>query len=297
MTIEALRTPDERFANLPGFDYEPNYIDDLEGYEGLRMHYVDEGQGDVTFLCLHGEPSWSYLYRKMIPVFTAAGHRAVAPDFLGFGRSDKPTKRSDYSFHFHRNMLLRFIERLDLKNVCLVVQDWGGLLGLTLPMTFPDRINRMIVMNTALAVGLPAGKGFNQWRQYVIDNPDFDIPKLFKRSEPTLTDEEAAAYDAPFPDASYRAGVVEFPQMVMTDPEMEGVKESMAAGQFFGTEWSGQTFMAIGMTDPVLGPKVMKMLHGVIKGCNEPMEVENAGHFVQEQGGPVAEAALAYFGL
>jgi haloalkane dehalogenase len=141
MPIEALRTPEGRFAILPGFPYAPNYIDDLPGYEGLRFAYIDEGPADAetVFLCLHGEPTWSYLYRKMLPVFTAAGHRVVAPDLFGFGRSDKPVSDEIYTFDFHRESLLRFVERLDLRGIALVCQNWGGLLGLTLPMDHPDR--------------------------------------------------------------------------------------------------------------------------------------------------------------
>ena len=159
--MKALRTPDDRFENLPGWDYAPHYVENLPGYDGLRMHYVDEGpaDADVTFLCIHGEPSWAYLFRKMIPVFTGAGHRAVAVDMFGFGRSDKPVDDETYTYHFHRNALLAFVEKLDLKNVCLVVQDWGGLLGLTLPMDAPARYTRLIVMNTGLPGGEEARKG------------------------------------------------------------------------------------------------------------------------------------------
>ena len=162
MTIESLQTPDERFAELADWPYAPRYVDDLPGYAGLRMHYVDEGPADaeVTFLCIHGEPSWAYLFRKMIPVFTGADGtttpcRVVAMDLFGFGRSDKPVDDAVYTYHFHRNALLAFVEQMALKNLCLVVQDWGGLLGLTLPLAAPDRYTRLIIMNTAL----PAGEG------------------------------------------------------------------------------------------------------------------------------------------
>jgi len=298
MTIEALRTPDDRFDNLPDWDFPPNYIDDLEGYEGLRAHYVDEGpkDSDRTFLCLHGEPSWAYLYRFMIPHFTASGARVIAPDFLGFGRSDKPVNDADYTFHFHRNYLLRLIERLDLQNVTLVCQDWGGLLGLTLPMDMQDRFKRLIVMNTGLAVGLPAGKGFDEWREYAKNTPDMPVGGLMKRSTPHLSEAEVAAYDAPFPDHRYKAGVRRFPQLVMTDPEMEGVDISKRAAVFWNEEWQGKSFMAIGMKDPVLGPPAMKMLAGIIKGCPEPMEIAEGGHFVQEWGNEIAPAALKHFG-
>ncbi|MEM8951443.1 MAG: alpha/beta fold hydrolase, partial [Pseudomonadota bacterium] len=145
--MDALRTPDDRFRDLPGFDFAPHYVDSLPGYEGLRGHYLDEGDptSDDVFLCLHGEPSWSYLYRKMIPVFAAAGIRVIAPDWLGFGRSDKPVEDAVYSFDFHRDYMLAFIRHLDLRNITLVCQDWGGVLGLTLPMEMPDRFKRLLI--------------------------------------------------------------------------------------------------------------------------------------------------------
>lgn len=156
MTIEALRTPDQRFSSIPNFNYAPKYVDDLPGYGGLRMGYVDEGPRSAgCFLCLHGEPTWSFLYRKMIPVFLDAGDRVVAPDLFGFGRSDKPVRQDDYSFRFHRDSLLRFVERLDVRDITLVCQDWGGLLGLTLPLdeNFRARLSRLIVMNTTIGSG------------------------------------------------------------------------------------------------------------------------------------------------
>jgi haloalkane dehalogenase len=164
MSIEALRTPDERFSLLPAFPYEAHYVDNLDGYESLRMAYIDQGDKNskTTFLCLHGEPSWSYLYRKMIPVFTVAGYRVVAPDLFGFGRSDKPTNETTYTFDFHRNSLIRLIERLDLNNVTLVCQDWGGLLGLTIPMDMQKRFARLLVMNTAIPIGEPLSDGFKK---------------------------------------------------------------------------------------------------------------------------------------
>jgi len=298
MTIDAIRTPDDRFENLPDFGFKPHYVDNLPGYEGLRAHYIDEGPKDAehTFLCLHGEPSWCYLYRQMIPHFTASGARVIAPDFFGFGRSDKPVNDEDYTFHFHRNYLLRLIEYLDLKNITLVCQDWGGLLGLTIPMDMADRFSRLIVMNTAIAVSIPAGKGFNEWREYAKNTPDMPVGDLMKRSTPHLSKDEIAAYDAPFPDHHYKAGVRMFPQLVMTDPDMEGVATSKRAAQFWNEAWHGKSFMAIGMKDPVLGPPAMRMLAGLIKNCPEPLEIADGGHFVQEWGNEIAPAALRYFG-
>ena len=297
---EILRTPEERFDNLPGFPYSPRYIENLKGYDGMRMHYLDEGPPDAShvFLCLHGEPTWSFLYRKMIPVFTGAGHRVVAPDNFGFGRSDKPVEDETYQFDFHRGSLIAFIEWIDLKNIILVCQDWGGLLGLTLPMEMPDRFSRLLVMNTTLGTGeAKLSKGFLAWRQFVKDNPDFDVPGLMKRACPHLTDEECRAYDAPFPDVRYKAGVRRFPAMVPDRPEAPGADLSRKARDWLKSEWAGETFMAVGMQDPVLGPPVMKALRKVIRGCPDPYEVEDAGHFVQEAGAVVAKTALDAFGL
>ncbi len=306
MTLEKLRTPDDRFNSLPDWPFAPQYISDLPGYAGLRMHYVDEGpkEGPV-FLCIHGEPSWAYLFRKMIPEFTSAGYRTIAVDMFGFGRSDKPVDDNLYTYNFHRNALLAFVERLNLKDVCLVVQDWGGLLGLTLPLEAPDRYSRLIVMNTGLPGGEKAGQGFADWRAYNRQNPDLNVGGLMKRSTPILNEAEAAAYDAPFPDQRYKAGVRRFPELVMlregdaelTDASKEGVETSLKARKFWSQDWTGDSFMAVGMQDPVLGPPAMAALHAMIKNCPDPMELAEAGHFVQEWGAPVAKAALEHFGL
>ncbi|MEZ5921712.1 MAG: haloalkane dehalogenase [Parvularculaceae bacterium] len=308
MTIEALRTPDDRFMGLPGWSYAPHYIDDLAGYESLRMHYVDEGPADaeVTFLCIHGEPSWAYLFRKMIPVFTAAGHRVVAPDMFGFGRSDKPVDDATYTYHFHRGALLAFVEKMDLKNICLVCQDWGGVLGLTLPMEAPSRYTRLLVMNTGLPGGEEAPEGFGMWRAFNRSQPDLDVAALMQRATPILSDAEAAAYAAPYPDKRYKGGVRRFPELVMlkekgaadlTPESKEGLETSLRARSFWSNDWNGDSFMAIGMQDPVLGPPAMHFLRQFIKGCPEPMEVADAGHFVQEWGEPIAKAALEKFSI
>lgn len=293
MTLETVRTPDERFSSLPDWPYEPHYVDDLPGYEGLRMHYVDEGPRDApVFLCLHGEPTWAYLYRKMIPAFLEAGSRVVAPDFFGFGRSDKPVADDAYTWVFHRNALLRLIERLDLTDVTLVVQDWGGVLGLTIPVDMPERVSRLLIMNTAFATGAEPTEGFVAWRDYVARTPDLDVTGLMKRMCDDLTDEEAAAYGAPFPSPEFKAGVRTFPALVPTSPDMDGVTVSREAVEWWSTEFDGQSFMAIGEADPVLG-SVMPIMHRIIRGCPEPMRLPSVGHFVQEQDGEqVARAAL-----
>jgi len=289
-----LRTPDDRFAATPGFAWAPHYLD----HKGQRVHFIDEGARDasVTALCLHGNPSWSYLYRHMIPVFTAAGLRVVAPDLIGFGRSDKPLEESAHSFDFHRDMLLSFIEQLDLKNILLVCQDWGGLFGLTLPMAMPERFTRLLVMNTGLGMG-DLTDGFRQWRSYSNSQPDMAVGKLFKRGKPALSDAEMAAYDAPFPDATYKAALRAFPNLVPDGAEAPGAALSREAAAFWRDRWQGDSFMAIGMQDPVLGPPAMRALHKIIRNCPPPLEVPEGGHFVQEWGAPIAGAALAHFNL
>lgn len=294
--IEALRTPDGRFSELPDYEFEPRYVEQLPGFEGLRMQYLDEGQpGGPVFLCLHGQPTWSYLYRKMIPIFAEAG-RVIAPDLFGFGRSDKPVDDEVYTFEFHRESLLRFIEALDLRHITIVCQDWGGLLGLTLPVEFPDRIERLIVMNTGIGTGeRPLGDGFEAWKAYNRSQPDLAVGGLIKRATPILSAEEVAAYDAPFPDVRYKAGVRRFPELVPPTPDAPGAALSRRARDFLRDEWSGHTFMAIGMRDPVITPNAMRSLCAQIRGCPDPMLIEEAGHFVQEWGEPVARAALQAF--
>ena len=302
---DALRTPDSQFADLPGYPWPPHYLSDLPSLQGLRMHYLDVGAsqgradastGQTTYLCLHGNPAWSYLYRKMIPVFLSAGHRVVAPDLIGFGKSDKPKKDEAHSFTWQRQTLLELVERLDLKNVVLVVQDWGGLLGLTLPLANPERYKGLLVMNTFLATGeQPLAPGFLAWREMCAKNPQFDIAKLFARGNPQMSKDECAAYMAPFPDAGQRAGTRAFPALVPELKESDGAAVSRQSRDFWLNQWTGQTLMAIGEQDPVLGPPVMNHLRSQIRNCPEPMLIPAAGHFVQEHGQEIAQAALQYF--
>ena len=296
--VEMLRTPDERFLDLAGFPYDPVYIDDLKGFEGLRMHYLDEGpqHADHIFLCLHGEPTWSYLYRRMITIFTATGNRVVAPDFFGFGRSDKPVKEAVYTFEFHRNALIAFIEYLDLTNISLVCQDWGGILGLTLPMDMPDRFSRLLIMNTTLGTGdVQLSKGFLDWRAWVSKNPDMSAGRLLKLTCPHLSEKECAAYDAPFPDIRYKAGVRRFPEIVPDRMNAPGAALSRNAREWLRDKWTGQVFMAVGIKDPVLGPPVMQALRNDIQNCGKPYEHPEAGHFVQEWGEEIARKGLSAF--
>ena len=295
---DALRPPDAAFADLPGYPWRVHHVQDLPSQNGWRMAYVDEGPPDapITWLCLHGNPAWSYLYRHMIPVWTAAGHRVVAPDLIGFGRSDKPKKATAHSFGFHRQVLLEFIERLDLQRVVLVVQDWGGILGLTLPMAAPQRYQGLLVMNTLLATGdEPLSPGFLAWRQMCAERPDYSVSRLFARGNPHLTEAECAAYDAPFPDRGHRAALRAFPALVPEHPQDDGAAISRQAATFWSEQWQGRSLMVIGQADPVLGEPVMRKLHTCIRNCPPPVWLGQAGHFVQEHGGPVARQALAHF--
>lgn len=295
---DAVRTPQERFENLPGYPWPPHHVSDLPSLAGLRMHYVDEGpaHAPLTWLCLHGNPAWSYLYRKMIPIFLEAGHRVVAPDLIGFGKSDKPKKEGAHTFGWHRQVLLEFVERLDLRNVVLVVQDWGGLLGLTLPMAAPGRYRGLLVMNTVLGTGdAPLSPGFLAWREMCRTKPDFDVARLFARGNPQMSAAECEAYNAPFPDRGHRAALRAFPPMVPDRPDADGAAVSREAREFWRTQWNGRSLMAIGAQDPVLGEPVMNALRADIRDCPEPMVLPQAGHFVPEHGEPIARAAVGYF--
>ncbi|MBD3212958.1 MAG: alpha/beta fold hydrolase [Candidatus Lokiarchaeota archaeon] len=298
--MEILRTHEDRFENLPNFPYEAKYEEDLNGFEKLRLHYIDEGKKDAkyTFLCLHGQPTWAYLYRKMIPIFLKYKHRVIAPDFFGFGKSDKPVDENTYTFNFHRETLKSFITNLDLTNIILVCQDWGGILGLTLPMEMKERFTHLIVLNTTLGTGdYEMTKGFLDFKEWVNNNPDLDAGRLICRASPILSEEECVAYSAPFPTTKFKAGVRRFPNIVPLNRNDEGAKISRKARTFLKNKWTGKTFMAIGMKDPVLGPPIMTRLRNNIKNCPEPLKISDAGHFVQEWGDIVANEALKYFEL
>lgn len=295
---DAVRTPEERFRELPDYPWPAHYVNDLPSLAGLRLHYLDEGprEAPLTWLCLHGNPAWSYLYRRMIPVFLQAGGRVVAPDLVGFGKSDKPKREAAHSFEWHRLVLLELVERLDLRGIVLVVQDWGGLLGLTLPMDDPERYRGLLVMNTTLGTGdAPLSPGFLAWREMCAKNPEFDLARLFARGNAHLRPEESAAYSAPFPDSGHRAALRAFPPMVPDRPDANGAAISRQARDFLAQRWEGQTLMAIGAQDPVLGVPVMEALRQQIRGCPEPLVLPAAGHFVQEHGEEIARKAVGYF--
>ena len=296
---DALRTPESRFQDLPDYPWQPHYLNDLPSLQGLRMHYLDEGPVDapITWLCLHGNPAWSYLYRKMIPVWLEAGHRVVAPDLIGFGKSDKPKRDAFHHFDWHRQVLIEFVERLDLRRVALVVQDWGGILGLTVPLASPTRYDHLLVMNTYLATAqAPLSEGFLAWRDMCEKKPNFEVSRLFARGNPQMSAQECAAYDAPFPDAGHRAALRAFPPMVPEHPDDEGVSWSRQAQVFWSTQWKGKSLMAIGQQDPVLGETIMRELARHIHGMPEPRLLPQAGHFVQEHGQAIAKWALGEWG-
>lgn len=295
---DAVRTPEARFSDLPDYPWPPHYLSDLPALDGLRLHYLDEGPQDapLTWLCLHGNPSWSYLYRKMIPVFLTAGHRVVVPDLIGFGKSDKPKKEGAHSFSWHRQVLLELIEHLDLRHIVLTVQDWGGLLGLTLPMEAPQRYAGLLVMNTLLATGeAPLSQGFLAWREMCAKKPDYEIGRLLARGNPHLSVAECAAYDAPFPDRGHRAATRAFPPMVPEWAGDDGAAVSRRAREFWQHEWQGRSLMAVGLQDPVLGWPQMQALRALIRNCPEPIRVEQGGHFLPEWGQGIAEAAVRHF--
>ncbi len=218
----------------------------------------------------------------MIPIFVTSGARVIAPDWLGFGRSDKSVEDPVYMFNFHRNLMLAFLHALDLRRITLVVQCRGGLLGLTPPLEMSERLERLLVMNTGLAVEVLPGPGFEAWKGFNRSQTHLDIPALMSRAGPILTREECAAYAAPFPDLTYKSGLRRFQELVMVSPDMEGVDISKRAAGWWSTEWRGQSYMAIGEADSILGVPAMKALRRLIANCPEPMLIREAGRFVQE---------------
>jgi haloalkane dehalogenase len=293
--MQILRTPDERFADLPGYPFEPNYI---EIGAGLRMHYVDEGPRDADpVLMLHGEPSWSYLYRKMIPVVAEAGFRAIAPDLVGFGRSDKPTERSDYSYKSHMDWLHAFLEGIDLQRATLVAQDWGGLLGLRLVAEDPDRFDRVVAANTFLPTGdRDLGEAFYAWRKFSQEATKFPIGFIVKggcatEASPDVVD----AYDAPFPDDTYKAGARQFPMLVPSSPDDPAAPANRKAWEVLQA-WEKPFLTAFGDSDPITrgADRVLQELIPGAKG-QPHVTISDAGHFLQEdKGEELAEIVVTF---
>jgi haloalkane dehalogenase len=297
--MEALRTPDERFADLAGFPFQPHYLEVPSGDGGsLRIHYVDEGPASADpVLLLHGEPSWSYLYRKMIPVLTAAGHRAVAPDFVGFGRSDKPVRREDYTYQRHVDWTRAFLETLDLHDITLVCQDWGGLIGLRLAADHPDRFARIVAANTFLPTGdRSPGEAFLAWRRYSQETPEFHVGGIVRGGCVTdLPPEVVAAYDAPFPDDRYKAGARQFPVLVPISPDDSAAASNRKAWEVL-LRWEKPFLTAFSDSDPITragAPVLQSMIPGA-KGQSHTT-IEGAGHFLQEDKGEELAAVVVEF--
>ena len=321
--MQTTRTPEDRFQNLVGWPFAPHYASVPDGEGGsLRIHYVDEGPRDADpILCLHGQPTWSYLYRTMIPIFAAAGQRVVAPDLVGFGRSDKPTRTSDYSYARHVGWLRSFVLALDLKSITLVCQDWGGLVGLRVVAELPDRFARVVTSNTALPVadGVPenaapalrqlyaalsvpesmvevakgfasAGQGgappFMYWQKHCAESPKFTPQGVMRAMCPGLSEAEIAAYAAPFPDDSYQAGARRFPTLVPILPDDPALDDNRRAWEVLG-RFTRPFLTAFTDSDPVTAGRHLRFQHDVPGAHGQPhTTIQGAGHFVQEEAGP-----------
>ena len=281
--MKALRTPDERFENLPGYSFEPHYVD---VGEKLRMHYVDEGSGDPV-LMLHGEPSWSYLYRRMIPVFVDAGYRAIAPDLIGFGKSDKLDFRGDYTYEAHVGWVCDFLIALDLRDITLICQDWGSLIGLRLAAENPDRFARLVVANGFLPTGdRPPGDAFLAWQKFSQEVPEMPIGAIVNGGcVSDLYADVIAAYDAPFPDESYKEGARQFPTLVPTSPDDPASAANRKAWDVLA-QWKKPVLTAFGDSDPITRG-ADRHLQQMIPGAEgQPhTTIEGAGHFIQEDKG------------
>jgi haloalkane dehalogenase len=278
--VNVFRTPEERFAGLPGFPFEPRYVDQ----DGLRMHYVDEGSGEPVLL-LHGEPTWSYLYRKVIPPVAEVA-RVVAPDYFGFGRSDKPVDREWYSYDRHYESVQRFVGELDLRDVTVVVHDWGGPIGMRLAVEQPDRVARLVVTNTGVGAGRAPSDEWLRFREFVRRvGTDLQPGQLIRITCVTeLPDEVVAAYDAPFPTPESKTGTLMFPELVPTElehpsaPKMLEVREAL-------TRWEKPALVLFGDSDPIFSPRAGERMAERIPGAAPAETIAGAGHFLQEDKG------------
>lgn len=287
--MDFVRTPDERFADLAGYAFAPRYVDVPSGDGGtLRMHYVDEGPSDADpVLLLHGEPSWSYLYRTMIPVITGAGLRAIAPDLIGFGRSDKPARRTDYTYQRHVDWTRALLEALDLRHITLVCQDWGGLIGLRLVAELSSRFDRVVAANTFLPTGdRHPGDAFLAWQRYSQETPDFHVGGIVRGGCATdLSPEVVAAYDAPFPDDTYKEGARQFPMLVPTSPEDPAAEPNRQAWKVL-EQWEKPFLTAFSDADPIThgGDRVLRA--AIPGAAGQPhTTIADGGHFLQEDRG------------
>jgi len=297
--MKTVRTPDERFVDLPGYDFAPHYVE----IGSLRMHYVDEGPSNAAPVLLlhgeprHGEPSWSYLYREMIPLLAAAGHRVIAPDLIGFGKSDKPVSRSDYSYAGHIDWMRQFIEALDLKSITLFCQDWGSLIGLRVAAENEHRFARIALGNGFLPTGEEEfPRAFKIWRAFARWSPWFPIGRIIQSGTVNeLSREEVAAYDAPFPTAKYKAGARAFPRLVPTTPDNPASDANRRAWDTF-KRWEKPFLTTFSNRDPVTrgGDRPFQKLVPGAQGL-EHVKIRNAGHFLQEDKGEELAEVLVTF--
>ncbi|HSO94976.1 MAG TPA: haloalkane dehalogenase [Acidimicrobiia bacterium] len=297
--MQSLRTPDERFDSLAGYAFAPHYLDVPDGEGGqLRVHYLDEGPRDgAPILLMHGEPSWSYLYRTMVPVITAAGMRAIAPDLVGFGRSDKPAQRTDYTYQRHVDWMGALLDQLEVAPLTLVAQDWGGLIGLRLVADRPDRFARVVAANTFLPTGdRDPGDAFRAWQRFSQETPSFDVGRIVSGGcTSDLSAEVIAAYDAPFPDDAYKAGARQFPMLVPTSPDDPASAPNRAAWTVLKA-WTKPFLTAFSDGDPITGGGD-RVLQADIPGCQgQPhTTIAGAGHFLQEDRGEELAAVVCSF--
>ena len=288
--MDSYRTPDERFEGLPGYDFEPNYVEQ----DGLRLHYLDEGDGPAVLL-LHGEPTWSYLYRKVIPELTPTA-RAIAPDYLGFGRSDKPLRAEDYTYDFHVRAIRRLVEELDLRDATVVVQDWGGPVGLRVAVENPDRIGKLVIMNTGIGGGRPPSDEWLRFRDWLERLGIEVVPgRLVAISAvQPIADEVVEAYSAPWPVPESKAGILAFPRLVPISPDHPDLPAHLAVKEELG-RWDRPALVLFSDSDPIFSPTVAERIAAHIPGALEPEIVAGAGHFLQEDQGESIGRRIAEF--
>jgi haloalkane dehalogenase len=290
--IDVFRTPDERFAGLPGYGFRANYVD----VDGLRLHHLDEGSGP-TVLCFHGEPSWSYLYRHMLDALLASGHRVLCPDLVGFGKSDKPTEQGWYTYERHVETVTAHLDQLALQDVTVVVQDWGGAIGLRWAVEHAEQVGRLVIMNTGIFTGR-VSKGFMAWRAFAERTPDMPIGRIIQGATSTdLAPEVIAAYEAPYPNPQSKAGAQRFPLLVPLSDQDPGV-EQMLLVQDALSRWEKPALVAFSDGDPVFPfPRSGEVFTKLIPGAGEQVRIEGAAHFLQEDRGPqIVETMLSAFG-
>ena len=289
--MDVFRTPDERFDGLPGFDFEPNYAE----VDGLRLHYLDEGQGDPV-ICFHGEPTWSYLYRKMIGPLVDAGSRVVVPDYPGFGRSDKPTDRDWYSYDRHVGYVTRLLARLDIENATVVVQDWGGPIGLRWAVENADQVARLVILNTGLFTArAEPSKAFLAWRDFAERNPDLPIGFVIQGATKTEVPQEIVdAYEAPWPTPESKAGTAAFPLLVPLTPDDPGAAEMGQVAEVL-SNWDKPVLVCFSDSDPIFTPKTGQRLVDFIPGAQDLRVIEGGAHFLQEDRGEQIAAEIVSF--